>query len=1146
MLNQHIKTYLIQKIAVLVLFFIFSHGASGQTLIQKEIVLEKDTIVLDSISIDPHSFSLRVNGMEVSNNEYSLLPLSGILIWETTNRPTKVEVTYRRLSINFNENYKRKDTLLFSNENTINHRLYSVKNGNQNIFNTGGVRKSGSISRGVLFGNNQNLSLNSNLNLQLEGKISDDLSIRASVSDNNLPIQPDGNTQQLQDFDQVYIQLFGSSWKLTAGDFWLQRKNDYFLKYYKRAQGLSYFTSASKNSSTRVSAAISKGKFARNIIQGIEGNQGPYKLTGAESEPFIVVLSGTEQVFIDGKLLKRGQENDYVINYNTAEVTFTANNMITKDRRIIVTFQYSDKNYARTVFAVDHDFIWNSWNFSLSAYSEQDSKNQPLQQQLSPESKLALANAGDNTLLAVSQSADSVGYNQNMLLYKRVDSLGYSPVYVFSTNPDSAYYQVFFSNVGQSNGDYIKGNYTTFGQSYEWVAPDTINGLIYHNGNYAPVKQLISPQKRQFLSGEAKRKFKNSEFIVNTAYTNYDKNTFSPLDKNDNDGYSGRVAYNYNKKMRDTTWRFQSKTSAEYLSTNFNYINWFRSAEFDRDWNVRNKGYKGEQYLASEEIVLKKSKKGNINVGSKYYQIGNDFSGINSSLVTKWNGFFNVDIDGSYLMANAESKSDFLRHKATITKKIGKIRVGYTDIHEMNTYKIGDSLLSNSYQFYDYKFYIENQDTVHNKYQIFVRHRINQFGKNNRLSMSDRGRSFGGMIYLNQNKNNLFKLVSTYRELRIVDTLLTTQKPDQNILNRIDHQLKLLKGALSFSTFYEVGSGLELQKQFVYLEVPAGQGVYTWVDYNNNNVKEINEFEIASYPDQATYIRVFTPSNTYVKSYYNQFSESITINPRYILKKKTSFVNFVNRFSFQGAYRSDKKTSNNDFQEIFSPFSTTIQDSLLQSANSSFRTSFFFNRTNPKYGFDYTYQEFLNKQLLVNGFDAKKKDEHALKLRWNITRKYTLQGKLAEEYKVNLSDYAPSRNYSFNNQITQFKISLQPSTAARFTAGVEYKEKKNLPVYGGQRAYVTNFSVEAKINQLKKGSITGSLNYIMINYIGELNNSVSYQMLESLKPGNNITWNLNVTKTLANNLQLSINYIGRKTAENKIIHTGGMQVRAFF
>ena len=98
-----------------------------------------------------------------------------------------------------------------------------------------------------------------------------------------------------------------------------------------------------------------------------------------------------------------------------------ANTLINKDKRIIVEFQYSDKNYEifTSIFCY---YQKNNSSFYVHAYGEQDSKNQPLQLDFDLLDRQTLENIGDNIDLAIGSGIDSVDFNQVTNLYQKIDS----------------------------------------------------------------------------------------------------------------------------------------------------------------------------------------------------------------------------------------------------------------------------------------------------------------------------------------------------------------------------------------------------------------------------------------------------------------------------------------------------------------------------------------------------------------------------------------------------------------------------------------------------------------------------------------------------------------------------------------------------
>lgn len=1159
----------------------------------KKIILSKDTTQLDTLSIIPGTFSLKdSSGVIIDSSKYKVDYVNArLIILPSLGGVGGGFVSYKVFPYLFSQKYQHKDVSKIQNNQYGEPYVYTYdKKNDVDFFKTEGLSKSGSISRGISFGNNQDVVLNSNLNLQLAGKLSDNIDILLAATDQNIPIQPEGNTQQLQEFDKVFIQLgikdlpAKGKTTVTAGDFQITKPNGYFMNFNKKLQGLSFKSQVTSNKSqvftTQASAAVSKGKFARNISaessngntfngQKQERNQGPYKLRGAESEQYIVVLAGTETVYLDGQLLARGQENDYTIDYNTSEIVFTPKNLTTKDKRISVEFQYSDKNYARSLIHAGTEYESKKIKARINIFSEQDNKNKPLQQELSDPQKLLLASIGDTLQNALWSSADSIAFNGTEVLYDKMDSTTGTftfPMYIYSTDSSNAHYRLSFSYVGANKGNYSLKQSSANGKVYKWVLPDTITGI--QKGSYEPVILLLAPkQKKMVTAGVDFILGKNSKLSIEGAESKNDINTFSSLEKTNDDGFAGKLLWDNKIPLspplkggksdsigQGDSWNLLTNINYEFVQKTFSPIERFRNVEFERDWNRGNALQTDDQHIIGGKIGIAK-KQNIIAYDYKSFLEGSFYQGMrhgaNINLGAK--GFL-LTGDGSFLDSKSPANnSNFLRHRASLSKKIKGFTLGIREQQEQNLIKAKtvDSLIAGSVQFTELEPFAEFLDSSNNKYTINYKQRtdyaLRNLGKSE-LRKATYAESYGGGIELMSNPNSQLRITGSYRTLKILDTIITSQKPENTVIGRTEYNFSVLKGFFSSNSFYEVGSGLELKRDFIFLEVAQGQGTHTWVDYNLNGIKELNEFEI-SLPNEGTYIKVWVPTDDYISTYTNQFSEVFTVKPSAKWSGKKGMKKFVSRFSNQTAYRTDRKTTNTDLTVAYNPFLSDTKDNTLVTLNSSLRNTVYFNQTDAVFGLDYSFQDVRNKTLLENDTSSRENIFNETHFRWNVNQQWTFQTSYKQGIKKNNSRFFTTRNYHIEYRESEPKISFQPTSAFRLSVSYKYSEKKNTLTVSGipnEKTTAQNFGSEIKYNALNKGSFSAKANFILIDYNSPDNTPLAYEMLEGLKTGKNYTWSVGYSRTLANNIQLTLSYDGRQSPGIKTIHTGNAQVRAFF
>jgi hypothetical protein len=1124
---------------------------------------------LDTISIVPRT--LVIAG--VPDSTYHLDFVKAILYWNQKPPVDTVIMRYRVFPFKLNPVAQHLNYDSISKIPFVIPLSYG-RNGNQfssskGMFDFGTLNTTGSFGRQLSFGNAQDAVLNSTLNLQMQGMLGDSIEIRAAITDNNIPIQPDGNTQQLNEFDQVFLQFKKRDWQLNLGDIDIRQTQSYFLTFYKRLEGISFETknriSPSVNSNTLVSGSIAKGKFTRNIFQGLEGNQGPYRLTGASNEIFFIVLANTERVFLDGELLQRGEDQDYVINYNTAEVTFTPRRMITKDSRIQVEFEYADRNYLNANLYLSQDFNINKkLTLHLGAFNNSDAKNSQINQTLDANQKNFLSTIGDSVQNAYYPSAPIDTFSADKILYEKIyvnNGTSVDSFYQYSTNPDSARYNLSFATVGQGKGNYVPDFNGANGKVYKYVP--LINGV--KQGSYEPAMLLVAPKKQQLVNlGIDYAINRNTSVMTEVAMSNYDANTFSKVNNGDDIGYAAKFKMYHIASLPTRNSQDLKLTTGldyEYVQQKFKPLETLRQVEFTRDW-----GLPLVLNPATENIIKASAELKNKYGNSFGYQITNynrsdHYNGIQNSVLQ----ILNVKgwrFNNQLILTNFKTSSTtgyFFRPTLDLSKeltKLGGMRLGFNYALEQNQTKHPDtdSLDINSFSFDTYSVYLQSNQRRKNKYGITFFTRSDKYPNGKELSKGDRSYNVNVQTAIISNQHEQFIVNATYRKLKVLNSAITNQKDDNTILGRAEYIVNEWKGLVSGNVLYEVGAGQEQKRDFAYLEVPAGTGQYAWIDYNHDGIQQLNEFELAAFPDQAKFIRIFTPTNEFVKADYNTLNYSFSLNPRAVLKSPSlsGFSKLISKTNLQSSMQVSKKSvAKNDFE--LNPFKYGLDDTALITLSTVLLNTFSFNRYGGIWGFDISNLQNGGKSLLTYGYESTKLNDWLFKTRINLGRSVTFEVSTKKEINSLSTANAQfeNRNYKIHDYMAEPKITFIRGTSFRFVTSYSYDSKTNDTAYnGGQKAISNALNFETKYNVLRSSSIGATFTFNNINFTSthanDVNSTVGYTMLNGLLPGKNYLWNLNFTKTLLNNLELRVEYEGRKAGESRTVHRGTASLNALF
>lgn len=1148
---------------LLLAFFFISSPIAAQTTIPLEKELQPfnpDSSYFLNEWTEPSSIQVFIDAELLQPEFWVFDEMEGMLSFQNISSlqlqdNSRVRVQFEAYPLALRRSYQVRapvelDTTLFDDPDSLRQEIASFQR--PNTFDESNLRQSGSLSRGVIVGTNQDFALESGLNFELNGALTERININASLTDQSIPIQPDGTTQNLREFDKVFIQVESPNARVEMGDVDISLGQSTFAKLNRRLQGASGYASTAVGDYDGALSVV-RGIYKSQSFNGEEGVQGPYRLTGRNNEEFVIILAGTERVYINGQRVQRGAENDYIIDYGLGEVFFTSNLLVKDETRIVIEYEYVDQNFNRTMVAAEggDTFFDGRLRIGATAIRQADGDNLLSQQSLTENDIEVLRSAGDNledATISGARIADE-REREEFVMYAEIDTVlngGTYTIYEHQPGSPEAIYRVRFSDVGTNQGSYRRVSGDVNGLLYEWVGSG--------RGRYATSQQLPAPQKQQMVAINGRYNFTDKlEVFGEWAASDFDQNRFSSLDDDDNTDVAYETGFRLNE-VQSALGKVDALLYRRYSGRRFEFFERTRDVEFERKWNITRFDQSRES-INEAMLRLAPSEQTNIR-GDIGFVERDDFVGIRqaSSFTSNEPGIVNLNYRQDLVQTEDDSlaeKGRWFRQKGSLGKDfiLGDLiftpYAAFEQEHRIQRNTITDSLSQLSQSFYD-------------------------IGPGLRVGISDFQIDIGigyrsemGLLEnelvkessaVEQRYSILYRPSGNFETLNEVKIRNKDYTDNFSDLGNSNRQGLFIKSVTSYATenefldgevFYQANTQRQAILQETYVRVGSASGQYVWRDINEDGVQQVDEFFQEVSPNEGLFIRRLLPSDELFPVVFLNLRTINTFKPFQLFNSESE--SWTSGISLRSRIDISENSTTENLKDVylvnlntFRNDSTTVQGRLLWEKELDILQDV--NTADLRFG--YTQNRGLNQRTV----ESVKTYTDLLYV--NSSLDITERTRLLLDAFSGTNRVLSSRllNRNFDIKTLNIRPGINATINRSWNAGLHISYTKKEDSFPTEKVTADMLKLESthRIFLFRKlqSNMRLELRRTIVN--GNPTTYGSYELTEGTGEGTNLIWSLNSTYRVSNLIRFSLNYDGRTVENLPAIHTIKLVMSAIF